>query len=347
MKTRSFLPFAALVASAIFAAPAATPDAAAGELVATISKPTAPSGIAAEHADKIGYWLISEDGKPVLQYNYAVVTKPAEWVKHAKKSAYLRKYGIDRSNYIHPLWNLDGKEVITGDWRSDHGHHRGIYWAWPEVAYAAAPKKLQDLHALQEIFAHPTGLLDVRKNADASLSITAENLWFWSNKTPIVRELATITVFPRGTDSRRFTLDLQLTALADGVTIARRHTKHYGGLNVRMEKLAGWKALSFSDKKKPAANPAWTGATWKTAGTGTGTVGELFAFEKATNPCYPGEFVTYPDLNWFQPTFPTKNTRYPLKKDAPLKLSFQFWLHEGESTHDARAAAWKAFQDAK
>ena len=64
-----------------------------------------------------------------------------------------RIYARARSDYIHPLYGLNG-EVLTRDWPVDHPHHRGIYWAWPEVDYGT---NRGDLHALQKVFARPTG----------------------------------------------------------------------------------------------------------------------------------------------------------------------------------------------
>ena len=37
-----------------------------------------------------------------------------------------------RSNYFHPLYDLDGT-VLTEDFPKDHIHHRGIFWAWHQV----------------------------------------------------------------------------------------------------------------------------------------------------------------------------------------------------------------------
>ena len=37
-----------------------------------------------------------------------------------------------RSNYIHPLYSLDG-QILTEDFPADHLHHRGIFWAWHQL----------------------------------------------------------------------------------------------------------------------------------------------------------------------------------------------------------------------
>jgi hypothetical protein len=123
--------------------------------------------------------------QPVLRYNYQVVTEPAEI--RGRINADNRNYAVARSDYIHPLYGPHG-EVLTLDWAPDHPHHRGIYWAWPEVDWQG---RYGDLHALQKVFARPTGKIDLRQGPDFA-QITAENQWCWEDGTPIVREEVTI-----------------------------------------------------------------------------------------------------------------------------------------------------------
>ena len=42
--------------------------------------------------------------------------------------------------------------------------------------------------------------------------------------------------------------------------------------------------------------------------------------QNRANPDYPGDWVEYPELNWFQPTFPEADSRYELKKDETLAV---------------------------
>ncbi|MDR1496955.1 MAG: PmoA family protein [Puniceicoccales bacterium] len=334
-------PFVAIGAAAL--ALAVSSAAFAGESSAksaaslTVEKVAAP--VAVSHSDNVASWVISEGATPVLRYNYATVALPEGYYKSLHKSN--RRYAVARSNYIHPLYDLEGKE-ITADWNRDHPHHRGIYWAWPEVICKSSAGKPTDLHALQEIFARPTGKLETIQNADGSLSLTAENLWFWKNKEAVVTELVKITVFPRSANERKINLEFHFTALQHGVTIARRQTKHYGGLNIRMAKLPKWKSFSFPAKKTAAPAPAWTGASWERAGTNTRS--EFVVFENAANPDYPGDFITYPNLNWFQPTFPAHGKRFPLKKDETLVLRYQLWINNGASSDEQKKQRWEQAQ---
>ncbi|GHT45930.1 hypothetical protein FACS189454_06240 [Planctomycetales bacterium] len=286
-----------------------------------------------------GEYIVSENNVPVFQYNYKTVPLPDGYWDKVKNNKHAAPYAVPRSNYIQPLFDFDGNP-ITKDWSADHPHHRGIYWAWPEVGYKG---ELADLHALQKVFARPTGKISAGKTDNGQFKLVAENVWKWKDEEPIVNELITFTVFPRGANGRKINIDLRLESLVDEVTIARRQTKAYGGLNIRMQPLADWKASAFSEKENAGQNPAWVCASWKNPKSEGRT--ELTVFEKATNPDYPGELIQFPEINWFQPTFPKSGTRYTLKKSEPLTLRYQLWLHDASFNDDAKKKAWSEYQD--
>jgi hypothetical protein len=91
---------------------------------------------------------------------------------------------------------------------------------------------------------------------------------------------------------------------------------------------------------------AWQSATgiWKDA-----TKPAVWAvFEKKTNPDYPGDYVEYPDLPWFQPTFPSGGTRFELKKGKPLILKYRLWIRSGDApTEQEYRKQWNLFQKTK
>jgi hypothetical protein len=280
---------------------------------------------------------VTESGRPVLRYNAATVQPPAGLLESV--AAGNRKYAVPRCDYIHPLHGPDG-EVLTHDWSKDHPHHRGVYWAWPEVDYGS---ERGDLHALQRVFARPAGEPRLAAEGDAA-RIEAGNDWTWENRTPIVREKAVLRVHPETPDGRFVDLRLELTALADGVTVARRGTTLYGGLNIRLSK---WKDLQYLRQVDPAGTSprvAWSGAAGVAEG-GTRTVA-LVVLEKASNPDYPGDWIEYRDLPWFQPAFPATGMRRPVGREKPLVLEYRLWIRRGAPDDAACAAAWKAFNDA-
>jgi len=297
------------------------------------SAPTVQARIAAD-----GQVDITENGKPVLRYNYRTI-EPGELLKQIAEPNL--KYARARSDYIHPLYGFDGEE-LTKDLPIDHPHHRGIYWAWPETKYG---EEMGDLHALQLVFARPTGKLKVRGGSSYA-EVQAESVWQWEDREPIVRELATIRAY-RSTQRGRFIdLTFRMEALKDGVSLARRGTNAYGGLNMRMNANEGQEIVFHTDPPEARPRTAWAEMHGTFAGgkSPTGVV----VFQHPGNPDYPGDWVKFPELNWFQPTFPAANTRYELKPGKPLTLRWRLWIHQGEPATEGDAAArWKEYAAGK
>lgn len=292
------------------------------------------SGMQAKKDLATGRWNIREAGKPVLGYNYQT-NEPGDVLERV--SADNRKYARARSDYIHPLYGPDGEE-LTKDWSLDHPHQRGLYWAWPEVDYHG---ERGDLHALQRVFARPTGQC-AALSGPLFARIDAENQWLWEDQEAIVRERAIIRAWRAGPGGRIIDLEFQFTALKDDVAIARRETKLYGGLNIRLAAVQDQRIDFHTDPPEAQPRMAWAGLYGGFPG-GQRPV-RLEVFQRQTNPDYPGDWVKYPELNWFQPTFPAFGTRYVLKKDATLVLQFRLRLRW---TTDAPAVTskdeWRAY----
>ena len=249
------------------------------------------------------------------------------------------KYARPRSNYIHPLYGFDGEE-LTRDWSLDHPHHRGIYWAWPEVQWG---EEMGDLHALQQVFARPTGEPELT-SGDAFAQIEAENLWLWEDETPIVREIAIIRAY-RSTERGRYVdLLFLFIPLNEDVTVARRDTDKYGGLNIRLAPVKDQIITFHTDVEESNPRMAWAELSGLFEG-GTSPSG-LSILQNRANPDYPGDWVEYPDLNWFQPTFPASQTRYALRTGEPLVLQYRLWIHRGRSDERTHAEIWQAYDKA-
>lgn len=281
-----------------------------------------------------GSVIITEDGSPVLRYNYHTIL-PGEVL--ARVAPGDRIYARPRSDYIHPLYGIDGEE-LTKDFPVDHPHHRGIYWAWPETAFG---KEMGDLHALQRVFSRPTGRIRVRSGREEA-QIQAENRWMWEDRVPIVKEEATIRVYRSGAQGRFVDLILRFQALQEGVTIARRHTDLYGGLNIRLNAVADQHIVLHTDPQGAAPRAAW-GYLWGTFAGGKRPEA-VIVLQHPANPDYPGDWVQYPELNWFQPTFPAANTRYALSTSRALELRYRIWVRPGPMPDDAvLRQAWQTF----
>ena len=303
-----------------------------------------------------GQYVIFESGAPVLQYNYRTVYEQHVVRPESQKNVKIEYYPIDgiyvdeyyksnpgvdqtgkatsaiwaipRSDYIHPLYGLNG-ELLTNDWPdADHPHHRGIFFGWPEVEYGA---KRGDLYALQRVFARPTGNIKCVNGRDFA-EITAENIWMWEEKEAIVHEMMTIRAYRASFGERIIDISLTLQALTDSITIATRFTNSYGGLNVRMATPQNQIISSYSDQI--AATPQRSWADFNGIFEGNTDLSGMTILQHKDNPEYPGAWVEYPELSWIQPTFPSPNTRYLLNKKEPLVLRYRLIVHQGAKPED-------------
>lgn len=262
---------------------------------------------------------ITEGGKPVLRYNYRMV-EPGEILSQVSEDN--RKYARSRSDYLHPLYGPAG-EILTRDWPVDHPHHRGIYWAWPEVDFG---KERGDLHALQRLSARPTGQLKLAGDP-LYAQIEAENLWIWENRESIVREWAVLRAHPATDKGRIVDVQFELVGLTEGITLARRGTSNYGGLNLRLATPTSQKISVHTDPPGSPRRRAWSDLSGVFPGAKEAS--GVSVFQHPSNPEYPGDWVQYPDLSWVQPTFPSAGKRHPLPPNRPLVLRYRLWLHPG------------------
>jgi hypothetical protein len=291
----------------------------------TLGADTAATAVRAVRDPVSGQIDVIEGDQPVLRYNYHAVRPPEGFLDRVQPDS--RKYAQPRSDYIHPLFGLGG-ETLTADWSIDEPHHRGVYWAWPEVDFRG---QRGDLHALQNVFARPTGRIELRNTDDCS-EIEAENMWKWKDQTPIVLETATIRVWRSGEHGRFVDLALKFEAIENDVSLARRATTHYGGLNLRLSPIKQLNISTHTDTAGAKPRASWGEASGIWSG-GDRTAG-LAVFQHPGNSEYPGQWIEYPNLPWFQPTFPTATTRYVLKNGSPLNLQFRLWVHRGNKPSD-------------
>ena len=296
-----------------------------------------------------GQVIIEEEGKKVLQYNYQtiyekdvvrLVNEKLEEHVRTKKDTFATTsiYAVPRSDYIHPLYGLEG-EMLTRDWpEAGHPHHRAIFWAWPEVEYGS---ERGDIYALQRIFARPTGKIEYT-NGPVFAQIVAENLWMWEDTEPIVREHAVIRVYRAALTTRIIDLTIKLDALKDSITIATRNTDSYGGLNLRMMSPESQDISYFTDNQDSEPLRAWS--DFNGIFNGNESPSGLMVLQNQDNPDYPGTWVEYPELAWVQPTFPASGTRYTLSKEVSLLLRYRLIVHNGgKPDEDISEKRWDAF----
>jgi hypothetical protein len=176
---------------------------------------------------------ITDSGKPVLVYNYALVSSPE---------------GVDpqfrRAAYIHPLYGLDG-DTLTQDFPSDHYHHRGVFWGWPESTIG---DRVANVWALTDIRQYHEKWIE-RSTGGQDAVIAAQNVWrFDDSDAPVLRETCRITVHAADDIGRAIDITLTFTNTNQEPVVLRgtsakgkfqidgqwvEHVKGYGGFTYR------------------------------------------------------------------------------------------------------------------
>lgn len=197
-------------------------------------QPTSPPEAPLEIREEAGGFAIREGGNPVLFYQLEPKSMDGRY---------------ERSNYIHPLYGLDG-EVLTEDFPEDHRHHRGVYWTWHQVFVG-------DLRAGDPWLARAFSWeLEEARALPSGNGLFLRHRWhspdFGAGKEPILEETAEVVVRPSDGNARLLDFDIRLVPLQDGVRLGgSEDDKGYGGFSVRVAMSEGLEFVSSGGPVEP------------------------------------------------------------------------------------------------
>ena len=256
---------------------------------------------------------ISEGDAPVLHYQRAVKSSDGKW---------------PRANYVHPLYDLEGR-VITEDFPSDHGHHRGVFWAWHQVW--VGDKKLGDPWVCQDFVWDVESVRTTR--VGESLSLQAAVLW----KSPthldaagqmvaVVREATEITVHPAQQDYRLVDFAVSLIALVDDVKIGgSEDVKGYGGFSPRI-KLNPQQCFESADGIVEPVKTAIQAGSWINIADDTTGIAIL---SRITNPKPNDRWILRRKNSMQNAVFPGRQP-VAVSKAKPTVLNYRLVIHSGD-----------------
>ena len=238
-----------------------------------------------------------------------------------------------RSNYFHPLYDLDGN-VMTEDFPEDHIHHRGIFWAWHQVRINGAA--VQDQWVNRDSF---WTLQDARSESDArSASLTLRVVWespqftdARGQRRPFVEERSVTRVYRAEGAIRTIDFHQRLTALVDGVEIGgSEDAKGYGGFSYRIAmppdiRFTGKQGVVTPIENAVGASP-WMDVSGSYAKSGKSGLTVL------THPSTTG----FPQPWILRARSSMQNAVYPgrqpvaIPRDRPVILRYRLVVHRGE-----------------
>lgn len=274
-----------------------------------------------------GKLALTENGKPVLVFNYGLQLK--DGVKEQYR----------RADYFHPIHDLDGV-VLTDDFPKDHFHHRGLFWAWPEVTVNGQQYDPWACVGMQQRFKR---WLARECHPDRAV-LAVENGWFIGDRS-VVRETVRATIFRASRQQRIMDVDVTLEAEKEPVRLQGRSDgkKGYGGFTLRFAtRREASITLPSGRIEKDAVQVS---APWADFSAKFGTseaVSGVAIFDHPSNPRHPTTWLLryYGVLN---PTWPALEPA-TLEAGQPVTLRYRLVIHRGDATAAKLAesfAAWR------
>jgi hypothetical protein len=268
--------------------------------------------------DPQGYWFTDGDTK-VLFYQ-------------AERKA-LPDGKAARSNYFHPLFDLDGN-VLTEDFPKDHIHHRGIFWAWHQVRINGTP--VQDQWGNRDSIwdVQDARILSDGRSASLALRVVWKSPLFTDDQRrhpPFVEERSVTRVHRAEGATRKIDFHQQLTALVDGVEIGGSDdAKGYGGFSYRIVMPPDIRFTGVQGVVTPIENAVGASPWMDVSGTyGTSGKSGLTVLTHPSTTGFPQQWILRARGSMQNAVYPGRQP-VAIPRDRPVILNYRIVLHRGE-----------------
>lgn len=272
------------------------------------------------------FWVRDADG-PVLAYNYGIQKRDdiAEdrW----------------RACYIHPIFGLDG-ETMTDDFPADHVHHRGLFWAWPEIQYDGGRYDIWHLRGIRPRF---EGL---RYNESGPVcALLGLQVGWYIGDNRVVDEKVDLTVWRKGEIGRALDVVIQLRATQNTVIIGGQGDRGYGGFNLRYAPRTDHAVSTpMGRHQRDGMRVEYPWADYSARFDGANRISGMSIFPNPLNPDYPPEWLLR-NYGIFSMAWPSVG-EYAIEPDGPpLVLRFRVWTHRGDVDEGKVNEAWQVYLD--
>lgn len=261
--------------------------------------------------------LITEYGQKVLFYQKETTSLDGRY---------------PRANYIHPLYDLQGK-VITEDFPEDHKHHRGIFWTWHQVVVNGQPMgdawECKDFSwDVKDVIADQVG-----ENLQLQIKTHWGSPHYKPNgqELPFVEEYTKITIYPRDDNYRMIDFEIALTALAQNVQIGGSNdVKGYGGFSTRFKLPSDIKFTSLGKTILPKNKAVQAGRGMQINGriNADQNLGVLVVASKS-NPIPNNLWILRSENSMQNPVYPGAEL-IPISRTTPTILKYRIVIYNSQ-----------------
>ena len=239
----------------------------------------------------------------------------------------------ERTNYIHPLWGMDG-EVLTEDFPADHLHHRGIFWAWHQVWIDG--KRIGDPWELKN-FEQNVSEIEFFVRDDAGILKTEvewkSNQWIkLGKKAPYLQENTKITIHPENRNYRRIDFEISLLALEENLSIGgSEDEKGYSGFSVRLKLPEDVEFCGPEGEVKPQTTAVISDGFINISGSmgNGGKNAGVVIVDHPENPGYPQPWILRAKNSMQNAAYPGNKT-IQVSTTEPLVLKYSLIVYSGK-----------------
>lgn len=234
-----------------------------------------------------------------------------------------------RSNYIHPLYGLDG-EILTDDFPEDHPHHRGIFWTWPDVTYGEREIDPWALRGVRQLFRNWDG----KETGPDYANVLFTGGWRLDDGwDPFVEEQISVTVHSADEVGRAIDFDLHFRNVSsEKVTLRGRGETGYGGFNIRPDGDRPDIRITTAEGKMEddalVVESGW--ADFSSLVSGDGTYAGFALFQHPANPDFPHPGWILRHYGFLGASWP-QYERIELDPDESFQLSYRVYVHRGDA----------------
>lgn len=236
-----------------------------------------------------------------------------------------------RSNYIHPLYNLEG-DVLTEDFPEDHPHHRGIFWAWHQIY--VGDSLIADGWVLKNFSSDVKEVKTELNDNSAKIKISAD--WtspIFQNNKPFLEEKTLITIHKQKDSLRIIDFRIELKALVDELKLGGSNDeKGYGGFSLRIKMPDDLRFTAENGNIVPQTLQVNAGP-WMDFSASFGTnekISGIALLCHPSTPNYPQPWIIRQKGSMQNIVFPGRNAiEIPVNK--PVVLQYRLILHNGRA----------------
>ena len=242
-----------------------------------------------------------------------------------------------RSNYIHPLFTLDG-HLMTEDFPEDHLHHRGIFWAWHQLYVGEV--RIGDGWEIKNFSWDVKSVKSLDSMGDYQ-ALQTEVLWkspVWLDQNgaekPVVKEKTTIQVYPRNDHYRVVDINISMVGMEENMRIGgSEDAKGYGGFSPRIKlpedvRFKG-KQGDIKAQNLPINSEGWLDISGSLGADGSKA--GLTILSHTSNPGYPNSWILRSKNSMQNAVYPENGaTAVELSHVRPTVLKYRLIVHDGK-----------------